>query len=98
MFGNNPQIYDAIHYFFPVPLPTAGMRSDLTGHHDQIVDYCTEPAAFDFPFLPWRSASDGSLPDHPEYVVGYQPQFKDNVLLCAQCNLSIIIHGRILLI
>lgn len=53
------------------------MRSDMADHHGQVVDHCTDPAASDFPFLPWRPASDGSLADHPEYVVGYHLQFKD---------------------
>ena len=54
-----------------------GMRSDMAGHHDQIADHRANPAASNFPFLPWRTASDGPLTDHPEYVVGYKTQFKD---------------------
>ena len=59
------------HYYSP------SMCSDMAGHHDKIADHSANPAASNFPFLPWRTISDGPLADHPEYVVSYKAQFKD---------------------
>lgn len=59
------------HYYSP------SMCSDMAGHHDKIADHSANPAASNFPFLPWRTVSDGPLADHPEYVVSYKAQFKD---------------------